>query len=226
MICDPPKGYPNPDVFWSIKKNTSVVKVIRNPRIIWDSEGSLWFSNIIDSDDCIYECFVTSKILNRFITVSQVHLKVSPVSSNKRGHSLALQYVSSDKVSRCGGKVEFFCIYSGFPQPIVRWTKNGLSIQFDNRTMLTNFGKTLVIQDTNFNDKGSYICEVSNGLEGKHSWTINLDVECSPVFKKEPMTVVVLAKSVVTFECEANGYPEPTIEWIFNGKLIEIAKAN
>ena len=228
LSCDLPKGYPKPNVFWSIQKKFSTVKVIRDTRKIWDAEGSLWFSNVIASDaseDCIYVCFVTSKVLNRYITVKQVYLEIIS-GSNKRGHPLALQYVSSDKVSRLGEKVDFFCIYSGDPHPIVSWTKNGLPIRFDNRTMLENFGKTLVMQDTNESDKGSYTCEVSNGLGEAHSWSIDLDVEFSPVFIKEPMSVVVLAKHVVTFECEAHGSPEPTNEWILNGKLIEIAQAN
>jgi len=60
------------------------------------------------------------------------------------------------------------------PQTI--WLKEGKIVQFNERITLENYGKTLIIKNINFEDRGQYTCEVSNGVGLPESYNIVLDV--------------------------------------------------
>ena len=53
------------------------------------------------------------------------------------------------------------------------------------------------------------------------SYTINVDVEAKPFFTKEPVAQNKAEGETAIFECEADGIPEPKIQWIHNGLPIE-----
>lgn len=61
---------------------------------------------------------------------------------------------------RAGRPVELPCIASGYPNPAVRWIKDGRPLPADSRWTKRITG--LSISDLRVEDSGTYICEVTN----------------------------------------------------------------
>lgn len=61
---------------------------------------------------------------------------------------------------RTGRPVELPCIASGYPNPAVRWIKDGRPLPADSRWTKRITG--LTISDLRVEDSGTYICEVTN----------------------------------------------------------------
>lgn len=61
---------------------------------------------------------------------------------------------------RTGRPVELPCIASGYPNPAVRWIKDGRPLPADSRWSKRITG--LTISDLRVEDSGTYICEVTN----------------------------------------------------------------
>lgn len=61
---------------------------------------------------------------------------------------------------KAGRPVELPCIASGYPNPAVRWIKDGRPLPSDSRWTKRITG--LTISDLRVEDSGTYICEVTN----------------------------------------------------------------
>ncbi|XP_068713192.1 immunoglobulin superfamily member 10-like [Montipora foliosa] len=101
------------------------------------------------------------------------------------------------------------CIESGYPEPNVNWTNNGIQVGNNN---------TLVITNVTFKDAGQYGCVAVNRV-GNVSGKIWIDVIAPPKLdsslKKDSMPV--LFHSTLQLKCIESGYPEPKVNWINNG---------
>jgi len=60
------------------------------------------------------------------------------------------------------------------PQTV--WYKDGHPLRSTERVTQGNYGKSLIIKVVNFEDQGTYTCEVSNGVGDSKSYSINLKV--------------------------------------------------
>nr|CAD7257229.1 unnamed protein product [Timema shepardi] len=232
LTCQPPDGWPKPNVYWLIQNTDGGIKSINNSRMTLDPEGNLWFSNVtrLDaSDDFVYACAATSFFRNEYKLGNRVMLNVmaTGVSSTLNKHEPTKQYVTrKNEVALRGKKVEMYCIYGGTPLPQTVWNKDGLPIHSSDRTSQGNYGKSLLIKHVDFEDQGSYTCEVSNGVGSAQSYSINLKVNAAPYFTLEPEIINAAEDETVEFRCEASGEPKPQIKWIRNGVPIEEAPPN
>lgn len=231
LQCQPPDGWPKPNVYWMLQTTTGGIKTINNSRMTLDPEGNLWFSNVTRYDaqeDAYYACAASSAFRNEYKLGNRVLLKVNPASNAAQNRfPPTKQYVSRrNEVALRGQRIEIFCIYGGTPLPQTVWTKDGKAIAWSDRVTQGNYGKSLVIRHTNLEDRGSYTCEVSNGAGSQQSATINLEIKAIPYFTVEPEPVNAAEEETIEFKCEATGIPEPAIKWIHNGKPIEEAPAN
>lgn len=90
---------------------------------------------------------------------------------------------------KAGRLVELPCIASGYPNPAVRWIKDGRPLPSDSRWSKRITG--LTISDLRVEDSGTYICEVTNTF-GSAEVTGTLTVigeswgarSCCPVARK------------------------------------------
>lgn len=64
-----------------------------------------------------------------------------------------------------GHSVELPCIASGYPNPTIRWLKDGRPLPSDSRWTRRITG--LTISDLRLEDSGNYICEVTNSFGSK-----------------------------------------------------------
>ncbi|XP_044013518.1 neuroglian isoform X1 [Aphidius gifuensis] len=232
MTCQPPDGWPKPSVYWLIQDTGGIIKSINNSRMTLDPEGNLWFSNVTRndaSDDFYYACAASSlyrkeyKLGNRFL----LNVISSAASANQNKVAPRLQYVSrKNEVALRSKKIELFCIYGGTPLPEIIWNKNGVRIKPSDRITHGNYGKSLIIKYVNFEDKGTYTCEASNGVGKAASHSIDLTVQAVPYFTVEPDVINAAEDETITFRCEAGGVPQPEIKWIHNGKPLSEAPPN
>ncbi|XP_037936247.1 neuroglian isoform X2 [Teleopsis dalmanni] len=233
LQCEAPDGWPKPIVNWLIQQSVDGgIKSINNSRMTLDPEGTLWFSNVTRDDaseDFYYTCSATSVFRNEYKIGNRILLDVKQtgISASQNKFAPKRQYVTrKNEVALRGKRVELYCIFGGTPLPQTVWRKNGEPIKWSDRITQGNYGKSLVIRHAVFEDVGSYTCDVSNGVGNAQSYSINLQILATPYFKKEPETQNAAEDETVEFRCEAAGNPDPTIQWIHNGKPIGLAPPN
>ncbi|GBP51761.1 Neuroglian [Eumeta japonica] len=230
--CQPPDGWPKPTVYWMLQGDQGQLRTINNSRMTLDPEGNLWFSNVTREDASVnfaYICAANSLFRNEYKFGNKVFLEVkhTGISPGQNKHPPVLQYASRRKeVGLKGKKIELYCIYGGTPLPQVVWKKNGLTILSSQRVTQDNYGKTLVIKRAQYEDEGSYTCEVSNGVGTAQSYSISLAIESAPFFTEEPELLNLAEGETAVFRCNAEGTPTPQIEWIHNGMPISNAPLN
>ncbi|XP_062139817.1 neuroglian isoform X1 [Drosophila sulfurigaster albostrigata] len=233
MQCEAPDGWPKPTVNWLLQSaNDAGIRSINNSRMTLDPEGTLWFSNVTREDangEFWYSCSATSVFRNEYKIGNKILLDVKQmgVSAAQNRYPPKQQYVTrKNEVGLRGKRVELYCIFGGTPLPQTVWSKDNKRIEWNDRITQGNYGKSLVIRHVSFEDAGKYTCDVSNGVGNAQSYTIDLKINSVPYFTLEPEIQNAAEEEEVTFKCEAAGHPEPTIQWIFNGKPIAQAADN
>lgn len=221
--CKAPRGFPDPSIFWMIQTIQGAIKGIDNPRLTLDPAGNLWFSAVAREDaskDSSYVCSAASPVVNEYKLGNRIMLKVIP-RTHKSPRPPKVQYVSPPKIFALrGNTVELYCIYHGTPLPKITWSKNGKPIEYNERLVLENYGKSLRIKKADVADEGRYACEVtSENAEGDSS-NFELKIESAPRIIDEPMSNNVTLKQPFQIACEVNGSPQPVVNWFFNGKII------
>uniref|UniRef100_A0A3Q2G055 Down syndrome cell adhesion molecule like 1 n=1 Tax=Cyprinodon variegatus TaxID=28743 RepID=A0A3Q2G055_CYPVA len=124
-----------------------------------------------------------------------------------------------------GHSVELPCIASGFPNPTIRWLKDGRPLPADSRWTRRITG--LIISDLRLEDSGNYICEVTNSF-GSKEVTGHLNVigayTCWIYLHRElirPMKNITAVAGRNTFiNCRVIGYPYYSINWYKEGILL------
>ncbi|XP_018565737.1 neuroglian isoform X1 [Anoplophora glabripennis] len=232
LTCQPPDGWPKPIVSWIYFYTNDAMKTINSSRMTLDPEGNLWFSNLTKEDatnDFMYACAAASPTKFEYKYGNRVLLNVesSGVSASQNKYPPVLQYVTrKNEVAYRGKSAKLYCIFGGTPLPQTVWSKDGRIVQSSDRITQGNYGKSLIIKIIDFEDEGTYTCEVSNGVGEAKSYSINLKVYAVPYFIKEPERINAAEDETVEFVCEAGGVPEPEIKWIHNGKPIAEAFSN
>ncbi|ALC49261.1 Nrg [Drosophila busckii] len=233
LQCEAPDGWPKPTVNWLIQESSNVgIKSINNSRMTLDPEGTLWFSNVTREDasgDFWYACSATSVFRNEYKIGNKILLDVKQmgVSASQNRYAPKRQYVTrKNEVALRGKRVELYCIYGGTPLPQTVWSKDGQRVQWNDRITQGNYGKSLIIRHAKFDDEGTYSCDVSNGVGQAQSYSINLKIHAIPYFTVEPEDQSASEDEEVIFNCKAAGHPEPTIQWIHNGKPIAQSEPN
>jgi neuronal cell adhesion molecule len=222
-----PNGVPKPSISWMIQPAQGTIKSVDNPRVtLSPATGNLWFSSVSREDaskDSYYVCSAASAVANEYKLGNRISLKVLPRTTKlQKGLPPTLQYVSPNNIFANQNKsIEIFCIYGGLPAPKVAWSKDGESIEYNERIISENFGKSLKIRKTDVNDGGNYTCDVSNENGESVSASFNVQVIYPPKFTVEPESKNVTVNEALEIECEAEGHPKPTVQWFFNGNPFE-----
>ena len=77
---------------------------------------------------------------------------------------------------------------------------------------LDEYSTSLVIEHISSDHSGNYTCTASN-IAGAERFTVPLTVNVPPKWIMEPKDSNVQAGQDVTLDCQAEGYPNPTINW-------------
>jgi neuronal cell adhesion molecule len=227
LECLAPNGVPKPNIFWMIQTTQGAIKSVDNPRVtLGPATGNLWFSSVSREDaskDAYYVCSAASSVANEYKLGNRIALKVIPrIAKLQKGLPPTLQYVSPPSVFALRNTtVEIFCIYGGSPVPKVTWSKDGEAIEYNERIISENYGKSVKIKKADVEDGGNYTCDVANENGESVSSNFNVEVIYPPTFTIEPESRNVTANEPLEIECEADGNPQPMVQWYFNGNPIE-----
>ncbi|KAG9509224.1 Neuroglian [Fragariocoptes setiger] len=227
--CSPPSGYPKPSIFWMMLSSTGALHSINSTRLTVDPEGRLHFSNITKADqleNALYACSATSKFRSEYKVGRKTRLIVQASSSAGRINNSppVEQYISPPNIAALRGqKLLLHCIYGGTPLPDVVWRKRGGSLE-GNRFSYINYGKTLVIFKVDDTDEGTYECTASNGNGNQQTHAMTVTVSSEPYWVLAPNNTNAAQDESVQFECQADGKPKPTLQWLLNGSPLDAKK--
>ncbi|KAK2540204.1 Hmcn1 [Columba guinea] len=142
--------------------------------------------------------------------------------------SVSPSIYGSDDISQLtvieGSLISLICESSGIPPPSLTWEKNGSPLLADlsGRVRVLSGGRQLQISIAEKSDAASYVCIASN-VAGSAKKEYSLQVYIRPTILNSgshPSEVVVTQGNAVSLECKAQGFPEPGITWMKDGRTL------
>ncbi|XP_042897361.1 roundabout homolog 1 isoform X3 [Parasteatoda tepidariorum] len=101
----------------------------------------------------------------------------------------------------------------GHPEPTVRWRKDGEVINTGKGRIRIVPPGNLVISEVRQSDEGRYACVAENMAGIRESLPVHMAVHVKPFFVKEPEHLTVLSGADVSFPCDVEGDPPPSVTW-------------
>ncbi|CDW53265.1 roundabout 2 [Trichuris trichiura] len=200
--CTPPKGYPEPAVYW--KKDGRNLDLKGNARYAVKSDGNLLISKVQKADSGFYSC-VAENIAS---TVESTAARLSVYEKPK------IVTAPTDHAVDVGSNAIFVCRMSGDPNPVVSWRKKDGRMPEDRAKVLDDH--TLSIREVVPSDEGEYVCSGKNPA-GKAEASAKLVVQSPPWFVEQPSDVEVKEGKEAVLRCEASGNPAPSQFWSKEG---------
>ncbi|KAK6638440.1 hypothetical protein RUM44_008869 [Polyplax serrata] len=204
LECGPPKGHPEPTVFW--KKNGHIVDLDKNKRFRIVDGGNLAIQDVRQSDDGKYQCVAKNIVGTRESPIALLKVHVKPIITKG----------PTDAVVLAGNSVEFQCKVGGDPLPDVLWRRTAGSGNMPLGRVHIMEDRSLRLENVTPEDEGEYSCEADNAV-GTVSASATLVVYSTPKLKQKPQDQIVDLETDATFECGADGNPRPSIFWSVEG---------
>ncbi|XP_039197744.1 Down syndrome cell adhesion molecule-like protein 1 isoform X2 [Crotalus tigris] len=190
------------------------VSIISENRFFITFYGGLYISDVQKEDALsTYRCITKHKYSGETRQSNGARLSVSDPAESIPTVLDSFQI----QEAKMGQLVELPCIASGYPNPAIRWVKDGRPLPTDSRWTKRITG--LTISGLRVEDSGTYICEITNTF-GSAEVTGTLTVI-------EPLRVTLTPKklktgigSTVILSCALSGSPEYSIRWFRNTELV------
>ncbi|XP_062361457.1 hemicentin-2 [Cinclus cinclus] len=119
------------------------------------------------------------------------------------------------QVEHSGGDALLDCHAQGNPEPLIRWSKDGVPVVAHGRLQQLQNG-SLAIRAVGSTDVGQYQCVAENDA-GTAAKAVTLVLESAPVVTVTPAEVRVPAGQQVLLHCVVSGEPTPSVEWQRDG---------
>ncbi|XP_067897395.1 roundabout homolog 2 isoform X4 [Heterodontus francisci] len=200
MECQPPRGHPEPTIFW---KKDKVAINDRDDRITMRG-GKLMISNTKRSDAGMYICVGTNMVGERDSDPAELTVFERPVFIRRPINQVVLE----DEA------VEFRCQVQGDPQPTVRWRKDDTDVARGRYDIKED--NTLRIKRVSNADEGTFTCVGENRVgmvEATATLTVRAYPVAAPQFVVRPRDQIVAQGRTATFPCETKGNPQPAVFW-------------
>ncbi|KAM4642152.1 hemicentin-1 [Discoglossus pictus] len=124
-----------------------------------------------------------------------------------------------DETVIANSPVTLECKSSGNPQPDITWFKDNRPFSSTGDIFLSDRGQLLQITSSKIFDAGVYKC-VASSIAGTAQLTYNLQVHVPPSISGSSDTVTVIVNNLVRLECEATGFPAPSLTWLKDGSPV------
>uniref|UniRef100_A0A3Q2YR82 Hemicentin 1 n=1 Tax=Hippocampus comes TaxID=109280 RepID=A0A3Q2YR82_HIPCM len=114
------------------------------------------------------------------------------------------------------------CEARGVPLPIITWFRKGEAILSSRQSQYVEQGRFLKIPRVQASDVGQYTCKVTS-VSGTAEKIFELDIYPPSIAGGQSGTSekkVVLSKPLI-LECEAGGYPPPSLTWLKDGVPVQ-----
>uniref|UniRef100_A0A8C8D5D0 Neural cell adhesion molecule L1-like protein n=1 Tax=Oncorhynchus tshawytscha TaxID=74940 RepID=A0A8C8D5D0_ONCTS len=236
LECNPPKGIPPLQIYWM---TIGLQHIEQDDRVSIGLNGDLFFSNALEKDSHRdYCCFAAFPKIRTIVQKNAMSVIVKSKNSNNDsssgpGHANSIMErepsllmpsgVKSETQLVKGDELLLECIAEGFPTPMIEWLK--IDHRLPDRVTIENHGKLLSIDQVDEDDKGKYMCKATN-IHGMAVHYFDVSVEEPPQWVSEPESQLSMIGSDVLINCSATGTPQPTIQWMVNGKPIEEVPAS
>uniref|UniRef100_H3CS91 Peroxidasin n=1 Tax=Tetraodon nigroviridis TaxID=99883 RepID=H3CS91_TETNG len=192
-------GQPQPRVSWTKGDRSPLPS---DARINITPSGGLYIQNVVQADGGEYTCFASNNVDTVHAT-AHIIVQAIPHFTVKPQDQSVLE----------GQTVDFLCEASGYPQPVIAWTRGGSPLPLDRRHVVLSSG-ALRITRVEAHDEGEYECQaVSPVGTVRTSAQLNIQQRVTPVFTNTPKDLEVESGEDVHIPCKAEGQPEPVITW-------------
>ncbi|KAM9536421.1 neural cell adhesion molecule L1-like protein isoform 5-T8 [Salvelinus alpinus] len=223
LECNPPKGIPPLQIYWM---TIGLQHIEQDDRVSMGLNGDLFFSNALEKDSHRdYCCFAAFPKIRTIVQKNAMSVIVKSTNSiMERKPSLLMPSGVKSKTQLVkGDELLLECIAEGFPTPMIEWLK--IDHRLPDRVTIENHGKLLSIDQVDEDDNGKYMCKAMN-IHGMAVHYFDVSVEEPPQWVSEPESQLSMIGSDVLINCSATGTPQPTIQWMVNGKPIEEVPAS
>ncbi|XP_064860344.1 peroxidasin homolog isoform X2 [Oncorhynchus nerka] len=196
-------GQPQPRVSWTKGDRTPLPT---DARINTTPSGGLFIQHVVQADEGQYTCFASNN-LDTIQATAHIIVQATP----------QFTVTPQDQSVLEGHTVDFTCEASGYPQPVIAWTRGGSPLPQDRRHLVLSTG-TLRIARVVTHDEGQYECQAVNPLGTvRTAVQLNIQQRVTPVFTNAPRDVTVESGTDVQIPCRAQGQPEPVLTWNKDG---------
>ncbi|XP_033095823.1 uncharacterized protein LOC117100282 [Anneissia japonica] len=217
FICDRPNSYPTPRVYWS--KGRYSIPMVYDNRVYQDSENNLVISNAKPEDSDVYVCVIFNDLISKSV-FSRFHRLVLSGRAPTDRRSVQLATPMQETVYVVSGDTfNLWCSPQGFPTPTTVWEKLNGSL---SNVVYENGGLKLTVFNAAYEDSGRYKCSSQNGIGDPFEGFVDVVVGDKPSWLVELKSIVLSVEDSVTLACEAEGIPDVTYDWMFNGKSISL----
>uniref|UniRef100_A0A3B5M4J2 Peroxidasin n=1 Tax=Xiphophorus couchianus TaxID=32473 RepID=A0A3B5M4J2_9TELE len=199
-------GQPQPRVTWTKGDRTPLPS---DTRINITPSGGLYIQNVVREDGGLYTCFASNNV-DTIHATARIIVQATP----------QFTITPQDQSVLEGNTVDFPCVASGYPTPLIIWTRGGSPLPSDRRHVILASG-TLRITRVAAHDEGQYECEAVSTV-GTVRTTVQLSIEqrVTPVFTNAPRDLTVESGQDVQISCSARGQPRPVLTWNKDGVQI------
>ncbi|CRL00919.1 CLUMA_CG014272, isoform A [Clunio marinus] len=203
------KGIPEPAIKW-IHNGKPIEQAPQNPRRTV-LKNKIIIKNLLKSDTGNYGCNATNALGYVYKDVYVNVLALPPEIEEAPGKEATVDERD----------VKLTCRVFGAPKPRIKWIRNGQELT-GGRYKIQETGD-LIIEKTQHNDAGDYICHAENKFGTKEA-NGTLVVYQHTQISEAPQDFEVVAGTLATFRCNAESDPglEREIEWLWNGEVIDL----
>lgn len=204
VVKCPVAGYPIEKIHW--ERDGQVLPVNRRQRVY--ANGTMVVEQLQRSEDAgTYTCMVQNRDRATARRNVEIHVLVPP-------KIMPIQAMTN--LLREGMRAAISCQLLEGDLPVsFRWERNGRPLLGTGNEVIRRideYSASLVIEHISSEHSGNYTCIASN-VAGTEKWHIPLTVNVPPKWIVEPKDVSVQAESDVQLDCQAGGYPQPTVTW-------------
>ncbi|XP_019730955.1 hemicentin-1 isoform X2 [Hippocampus comes] len=206
------KGVPFPTIQWY--KDRRLV-FLGDPNLeVMDHGQVLRIKSARLGDQARYQCSVMNTAGKQS---KDFNLKVYVPPSIRGGNQTTEVTVLLDTL------VTLECEARGVPLPIITWFRKGEAILSSRQSQYVEQGRFLKIPRVQASDVGQYTCKVTS-VSGTAEKIFELDIYLPPSIAGGQSGTsekkVVLSKPLI-LECEAGGYPPPSLTWLKDGVPVQ-----
>ncbi|GLD56361.1 peroxidasin homolog, partial [Lates japonicus] len=137
-------GQPQPRVSWTKGDRTPLPN---DARINITPSGGLYIQQVVQADGGQYTCFASNNVDTIHATAYIIVQAIPQFTVTPHDQSVLE-----------GHTVDFPCEASGYPQPVIAWTRGGSPLPLDRRHVVLSSG-TLRITRVAAHDEGQYECQ-------------------------------------------------------------------
>ncbi|XP_033105528.1 hemicentin-1-like isoform X2 [Anneissia japonica] len=209
LECQVTDAYPPAVISW-YKNNQLLTGDEPNIQVIGNGRALQIFSSTED-DTGNYFCMATN-VAGNATKHWNIEIQVPPTITDNQRVDLTVVIESG---------IVLPCEIQGYPQPYVKWYKDGKEIFGNNINHNVQESGSFEIKQATDKDSGTYVC-VAYNTAGNATKTIHLITHVPPRFGDIPVeeAIVVSPGDPVLLPCEAVGNPRPTFQWRKEGTVL------